>query len=37
MLRHFAEKQRVIYEDSIALFETAQHVPLVFEDILSRP
>jgi len=35
MLRHFAEKQRVLYEDSIALFETVQHVPLVFEEILA--
>ena len=30
-LRHFAEKQRVVNEDSIALFETVQHVPAVFE------
>jgi len=36
MLRHFAEKQRVLYEDSIALFETVQHVPLVFEEILTN-
>jgi hypothetical protein len=35
MLRHFAEKQRVVYEDSIALFETVQFVPLMFEDILT--
>jgi hypothetical protein len=35
MLRHFAEKQRVLYEDSIALFETVQHVPLGFEEILT--
>ncbi len=35
MLRHFAEKQRVLYEDSIALFETVQHVPLVFEEVLA--
>jgi hypothetical protein len=35
MLRHFAEKQRALYEDSIALFETVQHVPLLFEDILT--
>lgn len=35
MLRHFAEKQRVVYEDSIALFETAQHVPTAFEEILA--
>lgn len=36
MLRHFAEKQRVIYEDSTALFETVQHVPLMFEHIISE-
>jgi hypothetical protein len=35
MLRHFAEKQRVLYEDSIALFETVQYVPAVFEEILA--
>lgn len=35
VLRHFAEKQRVVYEDSIALFETVQHVPLVFEETLT--
>jgi hypothetical protein len=34
-LRHFAEKQRVVYEDSIALFETMQFVPLMFEEILT--
>jgi hypothetical protein len=34
-LRHFAEKQRVVYEDSIALFETVQFVPLMFEEILT--
>lgn len=34
-LRHFAEKQRTLYEDSIALFETVQFVPLMFEDILT--
>jgi hypothetical protein len=34
LLRHFAEKQRGVYEDSIALFETTQFVPLMFEDIL---
>jgi hypothetical protein len=36
MLRHFAEKQRVIYEDSTALFETVQHVPLMFEEALAE-
>jgi hypothetical protein len=35
MLRHFAEKERVLYEDSIALFEAVQHVPAVFEEVLS--
>ena len=34
MLRHFAEKQRDVYEDSTALYETVQHVPLIFEEIL---
>jgi hypothetical protein len=34
-LRHFAEKQRVVNEDSIALFETVQHVPAVFEEVLT--
>jgi len=36
LLRHFAEKQRVVYEDSIALFETVQFVPPVFEEILTE-
>lgn len=31
MLRHFAEKQRVVGADSIALYETAQHIPAKFE------
>jgi hypothetical protein len=35
MLRHFAEKQRVLYEDSIALFETVQYVPAIFEEVLT--
>jgi len=35
MLRHFAEKQRVIYEDSTALFESVQFVPMIFEEILA--
>jgi hypothetical protein len=35
MLRHFAEKQRGINEDSIALFETVQHVPHLFEEVLT--
>jgi hypothetical protein len=35
MLRHFAEKQRVAYEDSTALFETVQFVPMMFEEILT--
>jgi hypothetical protein len=35
LLRHFAEKQRVIYEDSNALFESVQFVPMIFEEILT--
>jgi hypothetical protein len=35
MLRHFAEKQRVVYEDSTALFESVQFVPMIFEEILA--
>ncbi|MDR3723846.1 MAG: hypothetical protein P4K83_05080 [Terracidiphilus sp.] len=35
MLRHFAEKQRVRGKDGIALFETMQHVPAVFETVLE--
>jgi hypothetical protein len=35
MLRHFAEKQRIVYKDSVALFEAAQHVPEAFEEILT--
>ena len=35
MLRHFAEKQRIVYEDSIALFESVQYVPALFEEILT--
>jgi hypothetical protein len=35
MLRHFAEKQRDVYEDSNALFKTVQHVPAVFEEVLT--
>ncbi len=35
MLRHFAEKQRVLYEDGLALFETVQYVPHVFEEVLA--
>lgn len=34
-VRHFAEKQRVIYEDSIALFESLQDVPPMFEEVLE--
>lgn len=36
MLRHFAEKQRVQGNDGIVLFETVQHVPAVFEEILDN-
>jgi hypothetical protein len=35
MLRHFAEKQRVSGKDGVALFETVQHVPSVFEEVLA--
>jgi hypothetical protein len=35
MLRHFAEKQRIQGKDGIALFETLQHVPAVFEEVLE--
>jgi len=35
MLRHFAEKQRVSGKDGTALFETVQHVPSVFEEVLT--
>ncbi len=31
MLRHFAEKQRIVGTDSIALYETTQHIPANFE------
>ena len=36
MLRHFAEKQRGSNEDSVVLYEATQHIPLVFEGILSE-
>lgn len=36
MLRHFAEKQQVENSDSIVLFETAQYVPKMFEEILTE-
>lgn len=36
MLRHFAEKQHSPNSDSVALFETAQYVPAMFETILSE-
>lgn len=36
MLRHFAEKQQSQNSDSIALFETAQYVPAIFEEILAE-
>jgi hypothetical protein len=35
LLRHFAEKQRILNEDSMALFETVQHVPAIFEEVLT--
>lgn len=36
MLRHFAEKQQSTNSDSVALFETTQYVPSMFEAILSE-
>lgn len=36
MLRHFAEKQQAPSSDSVGLFETAQYVPSMFEEILSE-
>ncbi len=35
-LRHFAEKQRLINQEGIALFETVQHIPPMFEEILTE-
>jgi len=35
MLRHFAEKQRIVYEDGNVLFEAVQDVPLIFEEALT--
>lgn len=35
MLRHFAEKQQSEYSDSVALFETTQYIPAMFEEILT--
>lgn len=34
MLRHFAEKQQTANSDSIVLYESAQYVPAMFEEIL---
>lgn len=36
MVRHFAEKQRGATEDSVVLYESVQHVPEMFRDILSE-
>lgn len=36
MLRHFAEKQQSTNSDSIALFETAQYIPAMFEEVLTE-
>jgi len=36
MLRHFAEKQKIANADSNVLFETAQYVPKIFEEILTE-
>jgi hypothetical protein len=35
MLRHFAEKQRNMHEFNMVLFETVQHIPPIFEEILT--
>lgn len=35
MLRHFAEKQQTSNSDSIVLYEEAQYIPEMFEEILS--
>ena len=36
MLRHFAEKQQSENSDSVVMFETAQNVPEMFEEILTE-
>jgi hypothetical protein len=36
MLRYFAEKQQSANSDSIVLFESAQYIPAMFEDILTE-
>jgi hypothetical protein len=36
MLRHFAEKQKNINSDGNVLFETAQYIPRIFEEILTE-
>lgn len=36
MVRHFAEKQQTQNSDSVALFETAQYVPAIFETVLTE-
>jgi hypothetical protein len=36
MVRHFAEKQRGPTEDSVVLYESVQHVPEMFQDILGE-
>jgi hypothetical protein len=36
MLRHFAEKQQSRNEDSMVLFETAQYIPQIFQEILTE-
>jgi hypothetical protein len=35
MLRHFAEKRRNMNAETMALFESTQHVPALFEEILA--
>lgn len=36
MVRHFAEKQRGRTDDAVVLYESVQHVPEVFRDVLSN-
>lgn len=35
MLRHFAEKQQKTNSDSLVLFESAQYIPLMFEELIT--
>lgn len=36
LIRHFAEKSRIAGEDSVALFETTQYVPPMFEEVVNE-